>query len=1509
MKDGREDIGYNVNLYYNGGTTPLDRATEENVILFNGLSQLFVRYHIGSENKYGELQGFFRMSSPYKPRGTESFAYARQKVTSAKDANTADGGFASYYSPYNFFTDNGEDYTMTKQYPYTNIIADPVLGECRGWFIPDFGGNKWYVDGTGTRGGRNDEYASFGRGRYPDKPKLTIVGGDDDTHKSIMGDDSLDEANLHFNSETDVIYVVGAVSGVKELVGNTSCRLGPNKANSTLPLRLYRYPGGHKMSNNMFDGGADYEPTSPTDSIAEGPGPWYGTLLSLDVESGSDTIIPKKNLVMDSVMIDGLYGVTLPGELNEHLINVKVQGVYNQSKIDAPLVTVKADTIQLKGNTELKRGYNNHDASANVGTAEAPNYNFYVNPDFDNSVINGGGVYVAPDASANVQVEGIVTITGNKQKKGNGSIESNVYLPTFQKHIEITNQLDPTAVIGVTSPNRNTDKYFWDNTLSPVAKGVRLGSNETPSFAVLDAKAAWTNNNFRDDQNWFFSNGDKDTYYLEPYTSMGSYQGDGSSVYFGWTWGNVVRTQPSGYVASGDNDDNITISSEEGLAWLISQTTDLNGAPLTNFSGKTISLAQDLNLKQYVWVPVGSEIGNANNKKFSGTFDGRGHLIDSLAIEFLSKTDRRYQRSNYGLFGDVYNGRIDRTFVVRSVIVPDSISIIIQREDPRTEYNIGGLAGYLEGTSVVSNSEAAITIRSCDTYTAYAGGLVGELVSGEIHSSMAMPEMTIKGTSSMAGGLVGKSSGGSVNNSFVNAKFVFKNGGQGGGLLGTNKGTKVKNCYVALRETTASDNFDGLVKTQSSGSIDSCYVQNGYTFANSGSFNKNFTPVFNTDTYGYMYSDNKVLDADTAMFRLLNHWVDKTNKTTQKYAHWTRPTLHSINGDLPVLMLCNYDGTGEEGQGDFRSLATFKQGVALQYGGTVRDGSDKELSTMLGRDEYVFVYGDVTENLSSATVEADKVAIYEHAAILKPGKLGVSNNTYVGVTFDNTSRSAVDAYGDQLGRDWHMFSSPLQNAPLGINYSVNNGEDQNENGVWNEDNPENNRYVYNHWTGDVLPAFHFYPASEKDGYLPSTNPAYNPETDKYKYPYDFYCWYEPDWQWINFKRNGVSHWHFDFDSQHDHPHIDYQATPSATPNRNEEFLVKGKGYQIAIEDDTYLQSHGNLNKDNVIIDVTNTGGGWGVGPLYFGNNLIGNPYHAYLDFNAFGSYSENKLNSFYVYDADTAAKRHVDYLIYPESGSTGGCYASQYLHPHQGFFIQTTESRQLTFTQDMTVTRKDAKNSSFRDWQPAYPLVNLFAYDWEDKGDVLVVEFNRPENGGGLKSKSLRNGNHLVFAHHGDDDYGAFFAKEGTKQVPVRFQSFEKEKKPYTFRWNLQNGDFRSLYLIDNMTGIQYDMLRNDSYSFEASKQDYLSRFLIVFDVTDVEEHTEDINFAFFDGSSWVVNGKGRLEVVDVLGRILHAETLHGDQNRVNLDNYAKGIYLLRLWEGDTPKIQKIIMH
>lgn len=217
--------------------------------------------------------------------------------------------------------------------------------------------------------------------------------------------------------------------------------------------------------------------------------------------------------------------------------------------------------------------------------------------------------------------------------------------------------------------------------------------------------------------------------------------------------------------------------------------------------------------------------------------------------------------------------------------------------------------------------------------------------------------------------------------------------------------------------------------------------------------------------------------------------------------------------------------------------------------------------------------------------------------------------------------------------------------------------------------------------------------------------------------------------------------------------------------------------------------------------------------------------------------------------------------------------------------------------------------STFRD-QPNYPLINLYADDAQGRSEVLVVEFERPENGGGRKIMALRSGNHLIYAHNGDTDYGAFFAEEGTERVPVRFKSFEDHPTTYTLRWNTQNGYFHSLYLIDNMTGVTYDMTRNDSYLFSASKDDYVSRFVIVFNVTDVEEN-EDLNtFAFFNGNgSLVVNGTGRLEVVDVTGRILYTEDLYNDQNHVNLSRYAKGVYTLRLWDSDKARIQKIVMY
>ena len=348
-------------------------------------------------------------------------------------------------------------------------------------------------------------------------------------------------------------------------------------------------------------------------------------------------------------------------------------------------------------------------------------------------------------------------------------------------------------------------------------------------------------------------------------------------------------------------------------------------------------------------MPVGTE-----SHPFAGTYDGRGHIIEGLSIEYLGIGDKKYKRNNYGMFGNVNGGKIKRTFLVGGLIAPESILSITTNPNANTIYSIGGLAGYLEGTNaVVSNSEAAVEIV-CPNYSfahnVVAGGLVGQMANGLVHSSMAMPVMSVGALSTgEVGGLVGKSSAGNIYNSFVNAQFGADAGDSNhpktiGGLLCTNAGTEVRNCYVAMHDNQIPTGvgFDGLLYASSGGSIESCYLEEDYASTHLGDNNKYFRSASSSDKYGYMYLDNTLkvgggAKVDTVMFRVMNKWVKDNNGTGHTYARWARPGLQEINGDLPVLLLDEFSDESAY-QGYFRSLGTYAGGCALQYGGPKRDG-------------------------------------------------------------------------------------------------------------------------------------------------------------------------------------------------------------------------------------------------------------------------------------------------------------------------------------------------------------------------------------------------------------------------------------------------------------------------------------------------------------------------------------------------------------------------------------------
>jgi hypothetical protein len=150
--------------------------------------------------------------------------------------------------------------------------------------------------------------------------------------------------------------------------------------------------------------------------------------------------------------------------------------------------------------------------------------------------------------------------------------------------------------------------------------------------------------------------------------------------------------------------------------------------------------------------------------------------------------------------------------------------------------------------------------------------------------------------------------------------------------------------------------------------------------------------------------------------------------------------------------------------------------------------------------------------------------------------------------------------------------------------------------------------------------------------------------------WDFYTYYEPQYHWINFKRNSNSHYHYD----EPHGNIAYE---------NERQLVPGKGYMVAVDKDTYLSNTGTLNQGDVSVKITRSMAEDDGEPTKdWGSNLIGNPFQAYLDLDKVAE--STGYENYYVYDAHQGG-----YVPFVKTASQNPAILSRYVHPHQAFFI------------------------------------------------------------------------------------------------------------------------------------------------------------------------------------------------------------------------------------------------
>ena len=313
----------------------------------------------------------------------------------------------------------------------------------------------------------------------------------------------------------------------------------------------------------------------------------------------------------------------------------------------------------------------------------------------------------------------------------------------------------------------------------------------------------------------------------------------------------LAAAKDPGYTIEGNGS--YTVTSADGL---------INVAELVN-GGKTdinITLGENIDLTGKGWTPIGTNY----EKRYKGTFDGRGHTIKGLTVT----TNDQF----VGLFG-----YLDRAGTVKNVVME---GIQITSNHVLMSGNTGGVVGYSWGT--IENCSVSGSVSG----TVYVGGVVGAQIGGSITGCSS--SATVKGTVDV-GGVAGQTNSsatltacyatGNVTIEINPAKNIA-----GGSLVGMNAGSSLLACY-ATGNVTSTGSSTGYVHIGG-------FLGNNYTTVTAGYWKNNHEQGigYNRESTGATKVDGSVVTWQKA--------VDAMNTALQNAGSEWR---YELNGALPTL--------------------------------------------------------------------------------------------------------------------------------------------------------------------------------------------------------------------------------------------------------------------------------------------------------------------------------------------------------------------------------------------------------------------------------------------------------------------------------------------------------------------------------------------------------------------------------------------------------------------------------
>lgn len=292
--------------------------------------------------------------------------------------------------------------------------------------------------------------------------------------------------------------------------------------------------------------------------------------------------------------------------------------------------------------------------------------------------------------------------------------------------------------------NGNISASFWDIQTSGKtnrAGGKGLNSDQMKNISIYQI-ARWGGSN------WIVNNG------LD-YPRL-AWENTKGSV--------ISQNTDLPYQGSGTQADPYRISSPNDFALLSWHSSAFD---------KHFVLTNDIDLQNIMVYPIGT---------FTGTFDGKGHVIRNVTIH--QPTD-----SYIGLFSRAAKGAVITSLGIEdaNIVGGDCVGILIAEDQG----------------AAVSN---CFSTGSANGFSSI-GGLVGKKLDGTLDKCYSIADVTSwdpNGTAAYAGGLVGSISSGTISNCYSQSKV--KGCSYAGGLVGAFTGTSpvILNCYAAGPVSSAS---------------------------------------------------------------------------------------------------------------------------------------------------------------------------------------------------------------------------------------------------------------------------------------------------------------------------------------------------------------------------------------------------------------------------------------------------------------------------------------------------------------------------------------------------------------------------------------------------------------------------------------------------------------------------------------------------------------------------------